>query len=48
MELLMRMAKAKLYDTGRNKSISEAWESFIEDYLKPARCVALWQKFRDE
>jgi hypothetical protein len=42
MELLMRMAIAKLKDSGRVKTAAEAWEHFIEDYLKPARCVALW------
>jgi len=44
----MRMAIAKLKDTGRVKSVTEAWENFIEDFLKPTRCVALWQEFRDE
>ena len=42
MELIMRIAVAKLKDTGRVKTAPEAFEMLIEDYLKPSRCVALW------
>ena len=48
IEILVRLANIKFCETKKLKSISEATQVLIEDYIKKYFTPEPWQKFRDE